>query len=160
MRTFFRQKWVWKGRCACCQTSTRSHLCSCTHSIVITKTFDRFDPQPAAWWHACAIKELLEREQIACALKVKVMRALFSRFRRYLIHYTLFVSTAGTTRIINIVLAVGLTSPSPRQVHNILGREGRDLLWLFSNPLLFFPPCSLRSVAGKTLYNMQHVHHS
>lgn len=59
--------------------------------------------------------------------------------RRYLIHYTLFVSTAGTTRIINIALAVGPTSPSPWQVHNTLGREGRDLPGLFSNPLLYFP---------------------
>lgn len=48
------------------------------------------------------------------------------------------MSTAGTTRIINIVLAMRLTSPSPRQVHNNLSREGRDLLWLFSNPLLLF----------------------
>lgn len=52
---------------------------------------------------------------------------------------------------------MGPTSPSPRQVHNILGREGRDLLWIF--PMLFcsFPSRSLRSVAEKTLYNMQHV---
>lgn len=48
------------------------------------------------------------------------------------------MSTAEATRVINIVLAMGPTSPSPRQVHNILGREGRDPLWLFSNPLLFF----------------------
>lgn len=45
----------------------------------LTETFDQFDPQPAAWCHAHAIKEVLEREQIVCALKVKVMRALFSK---------------------------------------------------------------------------------
>lgn len=31
---------------------------------------------------------------------------------RYLIHYTLFVSTAGAMRVLNIVLAVGPTSPT------------------------------------------------
>lgn len=35
---------------------------------------------------------------------------------------------------------MGPTSPSPRQAHNILGREGRDLLWIF--PMLF---CSFPS---------------
>lgn len=41
-----------------------------THSKMITKTFDQFDPQPAVWRHAHAIKEVLEREQIVCTLKV------------------------------------------------------------------------------------------
>lgn len=65
------------------------------------------------------------------------------------------MSTAGTTRIINIVLAVGPTSPSPRQVHNILGREGRDLLWLLSRPPLFFS-LLLTEISGKKA-SLQHA---
>lgn len=60
-------------------------------------------------------------------------------------------------RTMNIVLAVGPTSQSPRQVHNILSREGRDLLWLFPVLLCSFPPCSWRSVEEKPPYKVQHV---
>lgn len=43
---------------------------------------------------------------------------------------------------------MGPTSPSPRQVHNILSREGRDPPWLFFKPPLFFSrSCLPRSVA-------------
>ena len=73
MRTYFRQKWVWKRRCARCRT------CALSYIRPLAETFDQFDPQPAARCHAHAIKEVLEREQIVCALEVKVMRALFSK---------------------------------------------------------------------------------
>lgn len=56
----------------------RAHTFTHTHTLskVITKTFDQFDPQPAAWRHAHVIKQVLEREQIVCTLKVKVMSAV------------------------------------------------------------------------------------
>lgn len=60
-------------------TQTRSRLGFNTRSKVITKTFDQFDPPACCLVTCTGKKEALEREQIACTLKVKVMRSLFSK---------------------------------------------------------------------------------
>lgn len=54
---------------------------------------------------------------------------------------------------------MGLRSPSLKKVHNNLGREGRDLLWLFyqSSSVLLFLSCK---VTEEALYNKQHGHRS
>lgn len=52
------------------------------HQDLLTSLIQR----PAAWWHAQAKREVLEREQIVCTLKVKVMRSLFSKDIWSIIH--------------------------------------------------------------------------
>lgn len=70
----------------CMLSDMHMHTHIHTHAQMIIKTFDQFDRQPAAWWHAHVIKEVLERQQIVCTLKMKVMRALFSKDIWSIIH--------------------------------------------------------------------------
>lgn len=117
-------KWIWKSGCTCTHFTTHNQLITKMSMIIMS--------------HDCLhipvtiirVTGKWRKGTDRFYLAVIVIKSLLSKYTWSIIHC---LSTAGTAWIINSVLAVGRRSPSFKKVHNSLSREGRDLLWLFTN---------------------------